>query len=173
MKRYSVIALICTIALICATPSTTFGQKKRAGSKRPAPAPPAPDMRPEALLVSVQIKNVSKFLYIYGKVVNSLEVADEQAKSGQVTPALAAKNKQSQDSLVANISGLRIGLENLVKTFQANPRLQVQYLKVSYAAEAASSAEKLATAGRYDDAGKSLVGVIDRLTDALISMRLQ
>ena len=28
-----------------------------------------------------QIKNVSNFIYIYGKVVNGLEVADEQAKS--------------------------------------------------------------------------------------------
>jgi hypothetical protein len=50
--------------------------------------------------------------------------------------------------------------------------LQVQSLKISNATEAAANAQRLAAAGRYDEAGKMLVTVVDRLTDTLISMRL-
>ena len=131
-----------------------------------------PDMRPEALQVAAQIKNVSNFIYVFGKIVNGLEVAEDQAKRNEASPAVQAKTKQSKDALVASINGLRAGLENLARSFQANSRLQVQYLKLSYATEAAANAERLAAAGRYDEAGKSLVTVIERLTDTMISMRL-
>lgn len=129
-------------------------------------------MRPEASQIAEQINNVSKFIFVYGKIANGLEIAEEQAKKGQTTPAIQAKYKESKDALIANIRGLRAGLDNLVKVFQANPRLQIQYLKLSYAAEAAANSEKLAAAGNYDDAGKSLVLVVERLTDTIISMRL-
>lgn len=133
---------------------------------------PVPDMRPEALQVAAQIKNVSNFIYVFGKIVNGLEVAEDQAKRNQVSPEVQAKTKQSKDALVASINGLRAGLENMVRSFQANQRLQVQYLKLSYASEAAANAERLAMAGRYDEAGKSLVTVVERLTDTMVSMRL-
>lgn len=129
-------------------------------------------MRPEALQVAAQIKNVSNFIYVFGKIVNGLEIAEDQAKRNESSPAIQAKTKQSKDALVARISDLRAGLENLARSFQANPRLQVQYLKLSYATEAAANAERLAAAGRYDEAGKTLVIVIERLTDTMISMRL-
>jgi hypothetical protein len=60
----------------------------------------------------------------------------------------------------------------LTNNFQANPRLQVQYLKLAYATEAALNAERLAATGRYNDAGKFLITVVERLTDTIISMRL-
>ncbi|MCG3161991.1 MAG: hypothetical protein JMDDDDMK_03219 [Acidobacteria bacterium] len=129
-------------------------------------------MRPEALQVAAQIKNVSNFIYVFGKIVNGLEIAEEQVKRNESSPAIQAKTKQSKDALVARISDLRAGLENLARSFQANPRLQVQYLKISSATEAAANAERLAAAGRYDEAGKTLVIVIERLTDTMISMRL-
>jgi hypothetical protein len=176
LKRISTIALLFTLCLFS---SASLAQtKKRAAPKRrpaaePAPKPaPVMDMRPEAQAIAEQIKNVTKFLYLYGKVVNGLEIADDLTKRGEMTPAIAAKNKQSRDALIANISGLRAGIETLSKTFQANPRLQVQYLKISYAAEAASIAERMAAAGRFDESGKSLATAIDRLTDTMLAMRL-
>jgi hypothetical protein len=159
------------IALACFLQTDSLAQRKP--SRRPAPAPtPMPDMRPEALQVAAQIKNVSNFIYIFGKIVNGLEVAEDQAKRNEAPPAVQAQTKKSKDALVANINGLRAGLGNLSRSFQANPRLQAQYLKLSYATEAAANAERLAAAGRYDEAGKSLVTVIERLTDTIVSMRL-
>src|SRR5262249_15243088 len=104
-------------------------------------------MRAEASEVAAQIKNVANFIYIYGKVVNTIEVAEDQAKNNQTSPEIQAKNKKSKETLVASVNGLRAGLENLANNFQANPRLQVQYLKLSYATEAAIDAERLVSAG--------------------------
>lgn len=179
MKRILTLAL--TLSLLCSlsTASLAQAQKKRPSTKRkptsePAPKPAAAlDMRPEAEQIALQIKNVSKFLFIYGKIVNGLEVAEDQAKSGQVTPDIEAKNKQSKSAVVASISGLRAGIENVAKNFKANPRLQVHYLKISYAAEASANAEQLASAGRYNDAGKALTAAIERLIDSLMAVRLQ
>ena len=129
-------------------------------------------MRPEASKVAAQIKNVTNFIYVYGKIVNSLEVADEQVKNKQTSPEIQAKNQKSKDALILRIRDLRAGLENLAKSFQANQRLQVQYLKLNFATDAVTNAERLATAGSYEEAGKALVLVIERLTDTVISMRL-
>jgi hypothetical protein len=180
LKRVSIFTVIVLIALGAASQARSAAQQKQQPKQqqkrptrgaRPTPTPP-PDMRAEASAVAAQIKNVSNFIYIYGKVVNGLEVADEQAKSDQASPDIQAKIKESKDKLIAKIKDVRIGLEDLANNFQANPRLQVQYLKLSYATEAVLNAERLAAAGRYNDAGKFLVTVVERLTDTIISMRL-
>jgi hypothetical protein len=180
LKRVSIFTVIVLIALGAASQARSIAQQKqqpKQHQKRPTrgakPTPtPTPDMRAEASEVAAQIRKVSNFIFIYGKVVNSLEVADEQAKTDQTSPKAQALYKENKDKLVASIYGLRAEVENLAKSFQDNPRLQVQYLKLSYATEAALNAERLAAAGRYNDAGKSLVTVVERLADTIISMRL-
>ena len=130
-------------------------------------------MRAEAAQVATQIKNVSNFIYVYGKIVNSLELADEQVKNKQTSPEIQAKNQKSKDALILRIRDVRAGLENLANGFQGNSRMQVQYLKLTYAIDSVINAERLATSGRYEDAGKTLVQVVERLTDTVLSMRLQ
>jgi hypothetical protein len=180
LKRVSIFTIIVLITLGAASQARSLAQQKqqpkqqqKRPSRRGKPTPtPTPDMRAEASGVATQIRNVANFLYVYGKVVNTLEVAEEQAKNNQTSPEIQAKNKKSKEMLVASINGVRAGLENLANGFQPNPRLQVQYLKIAYATEAALDAERFAAAGRYHDAGKSLVTVVERLTDTIISMRL-
>lgn len=181
MKRVSIFTIVVLIALGAVSQAHSLAQQQQQQQKQRQKRPkrgakatptPTPDMRAEASQVAAQIKNVSNFIYIYGKVINTLQVAEEQAKSSQTTPEIQAKYKKSKDTLITSINGLRVGLENLANNFQSNPRMQVQYLKLAYATEAALNAERLAAAGRYDDAGKSLISVVERLTDAIISMRL-
>jgi hypothetical protein len=177
LKRISIFTAVVLIALGAVSQANSLAQQqlqqKRRPSRRAKPTPtPATDMRVEASQVAAQIRKVSNFIYIYGKVVNSLEVAEEQAKADQTSTKAQALNKENKDKLVASIDGLRTEIENLAKSFQGNPRLQVQYLKISYATEAAIDAERLAALGRYNDAGRSLVTVIERLTDTIISMKL-
>jgi len=178
LKRVSIFTLIVLIALGAASQARSLTQQRqqpKQQQKRPTrrvkPTPtPTPDMRAEASEVVTQIKNVSNFIYIYGKVVNGLEVADDQAKSNLASPETQAKIKESKDKLIAKIRDVRIGLEDLANKFQANPRLQVQYLKLAYATEAALNAERLAAAGRYNDAGRFLVTAVERLADTIVSM---
>ncbi|HKX26459.1 MAG TPA: hypothetical protein VJ302_02090 [Blastocatellia bacterium] len=183
MKRYSTLITVTLLALICVLPVSITAQKsasksaQRKPTKRratPTPTPtPMVDMHPEAAKVAVQVKNITLFLYTYGKVVNGMQLAEDQAKGGSIPPAVVAKNKASKDALVNNIRSLRAGLSTLLKEFQSNSRYQVQYLKLSYATETVANAEQLASTGRFDDAGRMLVTTVERLTDTMMSMRLQ
>lgn len=132
---------------------------------------PTPDLRVEVGMVADQIKAYSRFIYIYGKVVNGFEVAEEQVRRGQMTTTAAARNRESKEALYRQVVNLRGALDAVVQKFQANPRLQVQYLRLSSAAEAALQAEQLAAATRWDEAGKTLTTVIERLADTMVSFR--
>lgn len=169
--------LLCLLGVVSA-PNTVGAQKKSTRTQRKPSAKPTPTPNPtpnnfnaEAAQVAEQIRLITRFIYVYGKVANGLELAEEHSRQGEVSPTAAAKNQQSKEAVVNNIRGLRTGLGNVVARFQSNPRLQVQYLKVSYAAEAVTNAERLAASGKFDEAGKNLVAAVERLTDVLTALR--
>ena len=182
MKRISIFVLAALIAIVWALQTSSLAQKPQTSSstaqkKRPAtrakPTPtPVPDMRAEASQVATQIKNVSNFIYVYGKIVNALEIDEDQVQHKETSPEIQAKIKKSKKLLIARIRDLQTGLENVATGFQANPRLQVQYLKLTHATDAVLNAQRLASTGQYDEAGKSLVAAVERLTDTMVSMRL-
>jgi hypothetical protein len=176
LKRVSIFIPIFLIALGATSQSPSFAQQKQR-QKKPTPGAkskptPAPDMRAEASQVATQIKNVTNFIFIYGKIVNTLQIDEDQVQRKETSPEIQARIKKSKDLLIARIRDLRLGLENVANGFQANPRFQVQYLKISNATEASHDAERFAAAGRYEEAGRSLVTVVERLTDTITSMRL-
>ena len=170
--------LLCALGIMLNDPAVVTAQKKTTRTQRKPTAKPAPEPTPaptslsaEAAQVAEQIRLITRFIYVYGKVTNGLELAEEQSRQGEASPTVATKTQQSKDAVVNNIRGLRTGLGNVVARFQNNPRLQVQYLKVSYAAEAVTNAERLAAGSKFDDAGKSLVAAVERLTEVLLALR--
>lgn len=171
MRRTTLLILLLLLAL----PAQTLGQKRNRSrtQKQPSPATKQtqPGFRPEAGQVAGQLKALARFLYLYGRISAALERADEQSKEGDIPPEIQAKTKESKSSVVSNISNLRAGLAKLEQTFHANPQLQVSYLKVLSASEAAATAEQLAAANRFDEAGRALLGVAERLADLLVEMR--
>jgi hypothetical protein len=175
LKRYATLLVILLLTLVFAFSASSNAQK-RPSKRRPAKPTPTPtpvvDMRPEATQIATQITNVTRFLYIYGKVQNSLEIADEQAKRGQTDPKIVAENKKNKDALVVNINGLRMGINNLLKSWEGNSRLQVQSLRLVKAVDAVAVAEQSAAAGRYREAADALVIAIDRMTETMITMKL-
>ena len=185
MKRVTIFVAIVLIALGAVSQAHSLAQQQpqqqqqqsRRRQRRPLrsvkPTPtPTPDMRAEASQVATQIKNVSNFIYVYGKIVSSLEFADVQANSNLTSPEIQGKVKESKAKLIAKIRDVRISLEDMANNFRVNPRLQVQYLKLSYASDAAIKAEQHALAGRYNEAGQSMITVVERLADTIVSMRL-
>ena len=171
------IGMCGTLLLFTNALTTASAQRRKSTAKRPAPKPtptptPAPlNLSAEAAQVGEQIKLITRFLYIYGKVANGLELAEEQNRRGELSQAALAQNRQSKEAVVNNLNGLRTGVSNLLTRFQNNSRLQVQYLKVSNAVDAVTNAERLAGNSRFDEAGKSLVLAIERLTDVLLALR--
>ncbi|MEP7271591.1 MAG: hypothetical protein ABI882_08795, partial [Acidobacteriota bacterium] len=152
MKKTLALALI----VLCVAPIVLIAQKKPAAKPRrsaPATAAPTPiptNMVEAATKVADQLKLVSRFLFVYGKVANGLEIAEDQVKRGDTTPALAARNQQIKQSLVSNINGLKAGIDKVALEFKNNDRLQVQYLKLTGGSDAVADAEQFALAGKYD-----------------------
>ena len=172
MKKILALALL----VLFSTPAMIIAQKKPPAKPRrrtaaPAPTPTPTNMVEAANKVAEQLKLVSRFIYVYGKVANGLEIAEDQAKRGETSPALVAGNQQVKQNIVANLNGLKTGIDKIALEFKSNDRLQVQYLKLTGASDAVSGAEQLAVAGRYDDAGKSLVTAVERLAETIISLR--
>jgi hypothetical protein len=167
-------ALLVSGALSMPTHAQTKTTRSTGTKRRPvrtAPPPPV-DMRPQAQLVAEQITILSRFVFVYGKVVNTLEVARDKAQQNQTSAEIEARNRQSVGKLVRGIRGLADGIDNLAMTFKAEDRLQIQYLKIAAAKDAVAEASQMAAADKFEEAGTSLIVAIERLTETIISMKL-
>jgi hypothetical protein len=168
MKRSLVfIATVILFALPC------FAQKRK-----PAPVrspkivePVKVDTRLEATQISDTVKAFTRFIYIYGKVMNGLEFAEEQAKKSKPTPAIIEKNVELKNRVAGGMTGLKDQIEKLGMVLQANPKLQIQYVNLAGVTQKISEAIQLLEANQFDGAGRSLVTASERLTDILLQTR--
>ena len=176
MNRFVIIAAACLLLL----PITAFSQtRNRSSRQKPtststttATAQQATAIRNEgAARIAVQIKNLTAFLYRLGGVAKGLEELDAAAKAANAAPAVVQQNEQSKARIKASFADFRVGLDNLEIYFRGTPGLQSYYLKLAGSAEGAANGEALAASGQFDRAGRSLLGVVDRLTDTLAIMR--
>jgi len=124
-----------------------------------------------ATKVADQIKNLTRFLYLLGGVAKGIEELDAAARSNQGPPTALQQNEQNKAKVRSSFQDFRVGLDQLEIYFRATPGLQGYYLKLAGSASGAATAEDQAAAGRFDQAGRSLLGVVDRLTDVLLVMR--
>ena len=167
--------LAVLLLIMCTMPVVLVAQKKPAPQPRrrtTAPTPtPTPILRAAATKVADQLKIVTRFVYLYGKITNGLEFADEKTKAGEAKPDVTAKIQQGAKAVVASIAGLKEGINKVAMELKTDDRLQVHYLKLTSATDAISNAEQLAAAGRFDEAGKALVLAVEKLADWLNEAR--
>lgn len=170
MKRIA-ITLLITLLL---SPSAAFSQTRRRSS-RPATPPPAQrvsQVRTQgATRVADQIKFLTRFIYLLGGVTNGIAAVDEAARRNEASPAVVQQNQQSKAKVRSSIQGFRESLDKLEIDFRATPELQPFYIKLAGVAAGAATAEEQAAANQFDRAGRSLLEVINRLTDVLVVMR--
>jgi len=157
------------------SPVATFAQtRKRTTTKstRPGAATKASDVeRTGAQQVADQIKILTRFIYLLGGVAKGLEGVDDAARRNEASPAIidqAAKNKATVRN---SIQSVREGLDKLEIDFRATPELQRYYIKLAGVAAGAANAEDQAAANQFDKAGRTLLDVVNRLTDVLLEMR--
>jgi GTP1/Obg family GTP-binding protein len=124
-----------------------------------------------ATRVADQIKLLTTFTYLLGGVNSGIAVADEEIRQNRATPAMVENNKQTKARVRTSIQGFREGLDKLEIDFRATPELQPYYIKLAGVAAGAATAEEQAAANQFDTAGRSLLKVINRLTDVLLAMR--
>lgn len=173
MKRIAITLLLAVLL----TPSSAFGQtRNRSSRQRPTPAQTqtqrVAQVRTQgATKVADQIKFLTRFIYLLGGVASGIAAVDEAARRNEASPALLQKNQQSKATVKTSITGFRESLDKLEIEFRSTPELQPYYIKLAGVASGAATAEEQAAANQFDASGRTLLNVINRLTDVLLLMR--
>jgi hypothetical protein len=173
LKPIAFVFLLATLAF----PAPTLAQRTR---RRPATKPKSTTTTSQRTVevrnagagrVADQIKFLTKFIYLLGGVTNGIAAVDEAARRNEASPAVVQKNQQNKATVRTSIQGFRESLDKLEIDFRATPELQPYYIKLAGSAAGAATAEEQAAKSQFDAAGRSLLGVINRLTDVLVAMR--
>ena len=172
MKR----TIIVAIASIMLLPATTLAQTKKrsttARRPRTVSTQTASDhVRQGATRVADQIKILTRFLYLLGSVWKGLEQADEAIRRKEASPAVIEQTRKSKATVRTSLQNVREGLDKLELDFRTTPALERYYIKLAGVAADAATAEEQAAANQLDQAGRTLLGVVNRLTDVLLEMR--
>lgn len=173
MKKSFIIALLC-VALL---PVTASSQKRRSNKRSPRAATTsaaqkdADAVRAGATQLANQIKNLTRFIYVLGGIAKGLEQADGAIRRREASPAIIASTEESKAKVRASLQDVRAGLDKLEIDFRATPALTAYYYKLAGVADGAAKAEQLAAANQFDQAGRTLLGVVNRLTDVLLDMK--
>jgi archaellum component FlaC len=162
--------------LLCLAFSSAQAQKKKTTTKKTtndaanAVSTTNTDVKDEAQKVSIQIKNISKFIYNLAGIARSIEDLDADIKAGKASQKgidINAKNKQAVMSGLRNISA---GLATLETEFRTKPALRAYLLKIEGITALCGQSEDYASAGQFIDSGKPLLTLIEKLTDTLEAM---
>ncbi len=164
--------LICVLCLSI----SAAAQKRRTTGKRTktlvssTSSMTTVELKAGAQKVSTQIKNVSKFIFNLGGVARVIEDLDQEIaakKASSSAPELNARNKQA---VVSTIKNLRAGLAALEIEFRTKPALKNYLFQIQGIAEMTGVAEDQATAGQLTQSGKTLLLVVEKLSDTLAAL---
>jgi hypothetical protein len=170
-------ALLCAAAclLLLSVPAMSQ-QRRRTTSKRTTRTtttaqPGTSGLREGASRVGEKVKVLTRFLYLLGRVSSSLETADDLARRNEASPAAIQQMEKQKQDVKTTLRNVREGLDELEIYFRTTPDLQRYYTRLAGVAAGAATAEDLAAANQFDRAGRSLLEVVNRLTDVLLEMR--
>lgn len=167
-------AAAATIAIATVFSVSVNAQRKK--PSQPAPAqvatvsPLAAEVRAGSENVASELKKVVRFLYILGGVAQGIEDIDGQAKSGKAPKALVDQNEQFKKNVIQSIHNLGAGLAALEVEFRTKPGLRPYASKADGLTARVGVAEDLAVAGKFKEAGKELIGVVEQLADLLVAL---
>ncbi len=166
------------IALLIATlflfPVTGFSQtrKRTTRSTRSTSTSKGSEIKLDAAKrVADQIKILTRFLYLLGGVAKGLEGVDDAARRNEASQPILDQAKRNKATVRTSIQSVREGLDKLEIDFRTTPGLERYYIKLAGVASGAADAEDLANANQFDKAGRTLLEVVNRLTDVLLDLR--
>jgi hypothetical protein len=128
------------------------------------------ERRAAAAHVADQIKTLSHFLYLLGGVVKSVEAVDRAVQESGASDA-DPQIERNKATIKQSIHNVQSGLNAIENDFSTKPSLRPYYHLVLGVSDLAGQAGQQADAGQFDAAGRSLLGVLDKLADALAAMR--
>ena len=172
----NILTIFVTLAFIFALNLTAEAQKRRTKLKKKRTTTTktintnALEIRTNAEKVSTQIKNVTKFIYVLGGIARGIEDIDAVARTGKASREVVRKNNGFKQDVIVSIRNLRAGLAALEVEFKTKPALRNYLFNIQGITDLSGQAEDLALAGRFTDSGKSLLLVVEKLSDTLAAM---
>jgi hypothetical protein len=171
----SVVVLICLIGLSLSaaaqrrkTPARKTTSKQATTSV--STAPNMLDIKDGAQKVSIQIKNVTKFIYVLGGVAKGIEDIDKDARAGKISRAVVDKNTQYKQNVIQSIRNLRAGLAALEVEFRTKPALKNYLANIQGISDMSGVAEDQAVGGQFTESGRTLLAVVEKLSDTLAAL---
>lgn len=129
---------------------------------------PAAEMKAGAEKAAIQVKNVTKFIYVLGSVAKGIEDLDKDTRANARAKQANETNKQE---VIQAIRNLRAGLTALEVEFRTKPNLRKAVPQIDGIAILSGESESLALSGKFVDSGKPLLMVVEKLSDTLVALR--
>jgi hypothetical protein len=178
LRRFFLIAIACLLLL----PVSALAQQRQRATRRSSASSTQKARADEAEKVNQartmgasrvadQIKILTRFLYLLGGVAKSIEAADAAQQRNEASPAVIEQTNKSKATVKTSLRNVREGLDKLEIDFRTTPELLRYYTRLAGVAAGAATAEEQAGANQFDQAGRSLLSVVNRLTDVLLEMR--
>lgn len=171
LKRIAIALLVAVLIAPAALSQTRRRSSKTTPSPQASAQKVAQVRNNGATEVASQIKLMTKFIYLLGGIGNGIAAVDEAVKKNEASPQLVQANETNKAVVKRGFQDFREGLDRLEISFRSQPELQPYYIKLAGSASGAAKAEEQASAGQYDAGGRTLLTVINRLTDVLVAMR--
>jgi hypothetical protein len=165
---------ILAVALSLFLPLTAMSQTRKRTSRRTSATskqPAGAAVREGATEIADQIKILTRFIYVLGGVAKGIEQTEGAVRRNEASPSIAAQLQKDKATVKDSLRSVREGLDKLEIKFRSAPELNRYYTDLVGSAAGAASAEEQATSGHLDQAGRLLLGVVNRLTDVLLEMK--
>lgn len=171
MKPLIAKAAVCLLLTVCAAADATAQTRTRRSTpqRRRPPATAASRLdqtrfNAQRLELAGLSKDLTRFLYLYGRLSKDLELTGSQSGSADAT-------NQTKAGLIRSIGDMRDRLNQLEGHFRFEEGLRTPYQTLQGVSASAEQAGQQATANRFDQAGRTLLDVANKLTDVLLEMQ--
>lgn len=146
--------------------------RTRTVTPKPTPTPAAVkgDVRSGAEKVSIQIKNSTKFLYTLASIAKGIEDIDKAVNARKASREVADQNAQFKSDVIRSIRNLRAGLVSLEIDFRTKPELKPFLVQIQGISNICGTAEDQALSGQFFESGRTLLLVVEKLSDTLAAM---
>ena len=171
MKPLIATAAACLLLTFAVAPPSTAQTRTRRSTPQRRRAPATPSSRLDQTRFNAQrlelaglSKDLTRFLYVYGRLSKDLELTGAQTNSADAT-------NQAKAGIIRNIGVMRDRLDQLESRFRFEQGLATQYQTLRGVSASADQAAQQAAANRYDQAGRTLLAIAEKLTDVLLEMQ--
>lgn len=170
LKKRDLLVTAFVLGLIVIGTANVSAQNTKRSRKAAEVVANANDLRKGAEDVAIQVKNISKYVFVLGGVARGIEDIDKEVKAGRASRDVARQNEEFKADVRASVTGIRAGLVRLEIDFRTKPALKKYLIHIRGISDQTARAEDFAFAGQFNNAGKELLVVLETLTDALVEM---